>query len=238
MPQTQATYGFGFSPISLENKDKAFADEMFAVKHLGLTGILYGDSKNPVSATVYNRRKQSLEKFINEMQSRNLVGDLYTVFPDNNVYMKSTAGGIGDSSGANMPMFSEAVNINTTKKPLYVYVYTDSNLVNDENHTILEDMSGVSVYHKIRVAVDDDNENELTMGCSCYCTPNNVVKICRNTTIGEEDAWNNANGSSYNLNFLFNYALNLDFYGEDNNLSLSKYNMYTYGAYIYIVYEE
>ena len=229
MPQTQATYGFGFSPISLENKDKAFADEMFAVKHMGLTGILYGDNKNPVSATVYNRRKQSLEKFMNEIQSRNLVGDLYILTPENNI-VEITENGIIDGSNGSTDEIAIA-NISITKNPKHIYAYTDFDLVNTETNEMYEDISGINGKYVGRIAIGD-----TTYYLDSYSDMRMMDLGILHRADGSGVSWDNI-GENVGTNLQLDVCMNADYDKYSLQGNLKQLKIYTYGICIYITYD-
>lgn len=77
-------YGFGFSPLSVNNRTNGFDEEMVSVKDCGLFGIM-DVNKNVVSGEYLARSRVHLDRFVNRLINDNTVGKLYKITVDDNL---------------------------------------------------------------------------------------------------------------------------------------------------------
>ena len=77
-------YGFGFSPLSNNNREFGFPEEMTSVKSCGLFGIMDHDG-NVISNEYITRSKAHLERFVEKLLNDLTLGKLYKITTDDNL---------------------------------------------------------------------------------------------------------------------------------------------------------
>lgn len=105
----QEMYGLGFSPLSIENRSRAYAEELMVQKRTGQMSML-DTNKNILSYDYLYRAGVQLQSMYDAMITDNALGKIYRVRLDDNLSRVVAANGNVITTSVAFPAASTAIN--------------------------------------------------------------------------------------------------------------------------------
>lgn len=139
------TYGFGFSPLSVKNRENGFDEEMVAVKECGMFGIIDTD-KHIFSDDYFVRSKAQCDKFVDWLMDHNILGKVYKINVDTNL-ARAVSGNDESILDTEITFSKELDNLESINGFIFNF---DIDMINKEASDILHNNEvQVSVLYKL-----------------------------------------------------------------------------------------